>query len=137
MKPVQDEIVGSASRTIWVLQAAVGFVLLIACANLASLLLARAETRARELAVRTALGAGRGRLLRQFITEGVLLSLAGGAIGLLVARAGLQALVRWYPDSLPQDERGHGRLARAALHAGRVHRDRRRLRPGAADADAQ
>ena len=102
MTPVQDEIVGSASRTIWVLQAAVGFVLLIACANLASLLLARAEARARELAVRTALGAGRGRLLRQFITEGVLLSLAGGAVGLLVARAGLQALVRWYPDSLPR-----------------------------------
>jgi len=102
MTPVQDEIVGSASRTIWVLQAAVAFVLLIACANLASLLLARAEARARELAVRTALGAGRGRLLRQFITEGVLLSLAGGAVGLLVARAGLQALVRWYPDSLPR-----------------------------------
>jgi putative ABC transport system permease protein len=102
MKPVQEEIVGSASRTIWVLQAAVGFVLLIACANLASLLLARAETRHREFAVRTALGAGRGRLLRQFITEGVLLAVTGGASGLVLARVGVKALIRWYPTSLPR-----------------------------------
>jgi putative ABC transport system permease protein len=102
MHAVQEQIVGSASRAIWVLQAAVGFVLLIACANLANLLLARAETRHREFAVRTALGAGRGRLLRQFMTEGVMLSIIGGVLGLLLARAGVQALLRLYPNSLPR-----------------------------------
>ena len=102
MKPMREEILGEASQAIWVLQVAVGFVLLIACANLGNLLLARAEARHREFAVRTALGAGRGRLLRQFMTEGVILSLAGGALGVLLARAGVQALLRAYPDSLPR-----------------------------------
>ncbi|RPJ61435.1 MAG: ABC transporter permease [Acidobacteria bacterium] len=102
MEPVQNEIVGSARRALWMLQAAVAFVLLIACANLANLLLARAETRRRELAVRAALGAGQRRLLAQFTAEGVVLSLVGGAIGLALAWAGVRALIVAYPNSLPR-----------------------------------
>jgi len=102
MTPLADQVVGRAGRSIWILQAAVGFVLLIACANIANLLLARAETRQHEFAMLTALGASRGRLLRKALTESVMLSLAGGGLGVLLAGVGIQALVRAYPASLPR-----------------------------------
>ena len=102
LQPLQDAIVGGAGRAIWVLQAAVGLVLLIVCANLTNLAMARAESRRREFAVRAALGASRGRLLRQTMTEGLLLSVIGGALGIWLARVGVQALVLAYPTSLPR-----------------------------------
>jgi putative ABC transport system permease protein len=98
----QEQIVGGARRAVWVLQAAVGFVLLIACANLANLLLARAESRQREFATRLALGATRGRLLRQFLTEGLVLSAAGAVLGLLIAAMGVPAMLASLRDSLPR-----------------------------------
>jgi predicted permease len=102
LRALQDAIVGNAGRTIWVLQAAVGFVLLIVCANLTNLVMVRAGSRRREFVLRTALGAGRGRLLRQSITEGAVLSVAGGILGLWLAGAGLRALMRAYPASIPR-----------------------------------
>jgi predicted permease len=109
--PLAEQILGRAGRSIWVLQAAVGLVLLIACANVANLLLARAETRKREFAMLIALGAGRGRLLRKAMTESVTLSVAGGALGVLLAHAGIRTLVRAYPTSLP-------RISEAAVDLG-------------------
>jgi predicted lysophospholipase L1 biosynthesis ABC-type transport system permease subunit len=102
MEPVLDEVVGSARRAFWLLQAGVGLVLLIACANLASLLTVRAEARGREVAVRTALGAGRRRLLAQFLAEGLVLLVLGGALGLVVAWTSVRALTAAYPESLPR-----------------------------------
>jgi putative ABC transport system permease protein len=102
MAPVLEEIVGSARRAFWLLQAGVGLVLLIACANLANLLMIRAEVRGREVAVRTALGAGRRRLLAQFIAEGLVLLILGSAVGLVVAWTGVRALTVAYPESVPR-----------------------------------
>jgi putative ABC transport system permease protein len=99
---LKGDVVGNVKTALWVLQAAVAFVLLIACANLANLLLARADSRHREFALRTALGAGRGRLLRQFMTEGVVIAIAGGVLGTILATLGLRALLAAYPESIPR-----------------------------------
>jgi len=99
--PLQAEIVGNATTAVWVLQGAVLLVLLIACANLSTLLLSRAESRRKEFAVRAALGAARLRLLRQSIVEGCLLSSIGAALGIAVAASSTRLLFAAYPDALP------------------------------------
>ena len=99
---LHDDLIGSLRTALWVLQGAVVFVLLIACANLANLMLARAESRQREFAIRSALGAGRWRLLRQFLTEGIVLALFGGLLGAALGFGGLRALLAANPESLPR-----------------------------------
>jgi predicted permease len=105
--PLQKELVGDIGSTLWLLLCAVALVLLIACVNIASLLLARAVSRERELAMRVALGAGRGRLARQCLTESTILGLGGGLLGVLLAFISVHPFVAFWPGDLPRAEEVH------------------------------
>jgi predicted permease len=107
---LQEKLVGDARRPLFILLVSVGFVLLIACANIANLLLARAFTRQREIAIRAAVGAGWTRVIRQFLAESILVALLGGAAGLVLAHWALAIMLRLVPQAVP-------RLAETTINA--------------------
>ena len=102
VQPLKQDVVGDISTALWVVMGTLGLLLLIACANVANLLLVRAESRQQELAIRSALGAGRGRIAREMLAESLTLGVLGGALGLGLAYAALRILVARGPDTLPR-----------------------------------
>lgn len=104
LRPLHEDLVRTASTGLWVVMGAVGLLLLVACVNVANLLLARASSRAGELSVRAAVGAGRGRIVQQLLVESLLLALLGGALGIVLGVVGTDALVALAPDGTPRIE---------------------------------
>ena len=102
LRPLKQQVIGNVGSVLWVVMGTIGLVMLIACANVANLLLVRAEARRQELTIRAALGAGWGRIVRELLLESVLLGLMGGALGLALAYAGLRFLVALGPAALPR-----------------------------------
>jgi predicted permease len=100
--PLKQDVIGSVGNLLWVVMGTLGVVMLIACANIANLILVRTEARQQELAIRSALGAGRGRIARDLLTESLLLGLIGGAFGVGIAYAGLRLLIAIGPANLPR-----------------------------------
>jgi len=102
IRPLKQEVIGNVSEVLWLVMATIALVMLIACANIANLLLVRVEARQQELAVRVALGAGRGRIVRGLLVESLLLGILGGALGIFFANGGLQLLLAMSPSNLPR-----------------------------------